>query len=211
VPILTPTKITGRVLWLGRVADRASGLDSAAVERVEASFAGFAGEAHGGLTRKACSRTKLQYPPGTEIRNVRQVTIVSAEDLAAIAAAMGVDRIAPEWLGASMVVEGVPEFTTVPPSSRLVFAGGASLAVDMENAPCRFPAERIEAAHPGKGMSFAKHAAGRRGVTGWVERPGVIALGEAFTLHVPPQRLYAPLQAEAPARGLARTTAPHKS
>ncbi len=203
MPILTPTAITGRVVWLGRVRDRAAGLDSAPVERVEATFEGFAGEAHGGLKRKACSRTRLQYPPGTEIRNVRQISVVSAEDLAEIAAAMGLDRIAPEWLGAGMVVEGVPEFTTIPPSSRLVFAGGAGLAVDMENAPCRFPAERIEAAHPGKGMSFARRAVGRRGVTAWVERPGTIALGEAFTLHVPPQRLYAPLRTTARARGAA--------
>lgn len=194
MPILTPTAIAGSVVWLGLVRDRGAGLASESVEQVEAAFAGFAGEAHGGLTRPACSRVKLQYPRGTEIRNARQVSIVSAEDLADIAAAMGLEAVAPEWLGASMVVAGVPAFTTIPPSSRLIFAGGVGLAVDMENAPCRFPAEHIEALHPGKGLSFPRHAAGRRGVTAWVERPGRIALGETFTLHVPPQRLYAPLR-----------------
>jgi hypothetical protein len=29
-------------------------------------------------------------------------------------------------------------------------------------------------------------------VTGWVERPGALRLGDVARLHVPPQRLYAP-------------------
>lgn len=133
-----------------------------------------------------------QYPKGTEIRNTRQVSILSSEELAAVAAEMGIPELRPEWLGASLVLEGIPEFTMVPPSSRLIFSSGAALAVDMENGPCRFPAEVIEGQHPGKGMRFVKAAEGRRGVTAWVERPGRIALGDAVRLHIPPQRLYAP-------------------
>ena len=192
MPILTPTALSGRVVWLGRVRDRTAGLLSEPAVRVEAGFDGIAGEAHGGLTRPSCSRVKLQYPRGTEIRNTRQIAIVSAEELAEIAGAMGLDRLEPAWLGASMVVEGLPAFTCIPPSSRLIFEGGTGLVVDMENAPCRLPAAEIERHCPGKGSGFAKHAAGRRGVTAWVERPGAIALGERLTLHIPPQRLYEP-------------------
>ncbi len=192
MPILAPTNITGRVVWLGVVPDREAGLVSAPRAAVEATFEGFPGEAHGGLTRASCSRVTAQYPKGTEIRNTRQVSILSAEELAEVAAEMGIPAIRPEWVGASLIVEGVPEFTMVPPSSRLVFERGASLAVDMENGPCRFPAEVIEAHHPGKGMGFIKAARGRRGVTGWVERPGRIALGDSVRLHIPPQRIYAP-------------------
>lgn len=192
MPILSPTKITGRVVWLGRVADRAAGLASEPMEAVEATWEGFPGESHGGLTRPSCSRVTAQYPKGTEIRNTRQVSIVSADELAAVAAEMGIPDIAPEWVGASLVLEGIPEFTTIPPSSRLIFASGASLVVDMENGPCRFPAEVIEGHHPGKGMGFVNAARGRRGVTAWVERPGRIARGDAVQLHIPPQRLYAP-------------------
>lgn len=192
MPILTPTALAGRVVWLGRVPDRAAGLASEPVARVEAGFDGIAGEAHGGLTRPSCSRVKLQYPRGTEIRNTRQIAIVSAEELAEIAVAMGLDALEPAWLGASMVVEGLPAFTRIPPSSRLIFDGGTGLVVDMENAPCRLPAAEIERHHPGKGRNFAKHAAGRRGVTAWVERPGAIGLGERLMLHIPPQRLYEP-------------------
>ncbi len=190
--ILTPTALSGRVVYLGVVRDRAATLESEPVERMTLDWAGPEGECHAGLTRPACSRVKLQYARGTEIRNARQLSMLSAEELAAIAAAMDIPAIAPEWTGANLVFEGLPEFTMIPPGARLLFESGAAIAVDMENGPCRFVAERIEARHPGRGMAFARKATGRRGVTGWVEKPGVVRLGETARLHIPPQRLYAP-------------------
>lgn len=192
MPILSPTRIRGRVAWLGHVGDRATSLVSAPLEAVEAGWDGFPGEAHGGLTRASCIRVSAQYPVGTEIRNTRQISILSVEEMAEIAAEMDIPAVKPEWVGASLMLEGIPELTMLPPSSRLLFESGAALVVDMENGPCRFPAEVIEAQHPGKGMRFVTAARGRRGVTGWVERPGRIALGDAVRLHIPPQRLYAP-------------------
>ena len=116
---LVPTEYVGRIRWIGRVTDRDTSLAAEPLQEVEVSYAGIAGEAHGGLTRPSCSRVVAQYPKGTEIRNVRQFSILSAEDLAAIAATMGVDRLDPGWVGASLVVEGIPDFTHVPPSARL--------------------------------------------------------------------------------------------
>lgn len=197
MPILAPTEITGRVAFLGLVRDRAASLRSEAVAEVEALWEGFRGEAHSGLTRPACSRVTAQYPKGTEIRNTRQVSILSAEELAEIARAMGLAVVRPEWLGANLVLAGIPELTTLPPAARLLFDGGASLVVDMENGPCRFPAREIEREHPGHGARFRAAAAGRRGVTAWVERPGRVRLGAAVRLHVPPQRPYRPLLARA--------------
>ena len=192
--LLTPTGLTGRVVWLGVVKDRRAGVASTPVDRVQAGFAGLEGEAHAGLTRPACVRVKRQYPRGTEIRNARQLSIVSAEELAAIAAAMGIDRLEPGWLGASMMVAGLEAFTRIPPAARLIFTAGTGVAVDMENAPCRLPAAEIEARHPGRGRGFPTHARGRRGVVGWVERPGPIALGDRFEVHVPPQHPWPPLR-----------------
>ena len=191
MPILMPSKIHGEAMGLYVNPDREDGLASGAVEKVRATFAGFEGEAHGGLTRPACTRVKLQYPQGVEIRNVRQICVLSQEELDLVAEAMGLDALDPRWLGANVVMRGIPDLTQVPPSSRLVFEGGASLVVDMENAPCRLSASSIEEHRPGQGMSFPKHAAGRRGVTAWVEREGEIARGERARLHVPPQRTYA--------------------
>lgn len=192
MPILMPTQIVGRVTGLYVNGDREAGLESAGRERVTARYEGFEGEDHGGLTRPSCSRVKLQYKRGTEIRNTRQISILGHEELEAVAAEMGIDTIDPEWIGANLIVEGIPHLTQIPPSSRLIFEGGAALVVDMENGPCRYAAEQIERHRPGKGLSFAKVADGRRGVTAWVEKTGEIAIGEAVRLHIPPQRIYEP-------------------
>ncbi|NNU81258.1 MOSC domain-containing protein [Halovulum dunhuangense] len=193
MPMLTPTEITGRIAWLGVVPDRSESLCSEARLVLEASFDGLEGEAHSGLTRRSCSRVTSQYPKGTEIRNARQVSILSVEELDAIAAAMGLPGLKPEWLGANIVIEGIPDLTRIPPSSRLLLSSGTSIAIDMENGPCQHVSRVIEGHHPGKGAGFVPAARGRRGVLGWVERPGALALGDAVRLHVPPLKPYAPL------------------
>ncbi|MEM7428843.1 MAG: MOSC domain-containing protein [Pseudomonadota bacterium] len=198
--ILQPTNITGRVEGLFLVADSEVSIASEPVERVAAQFEGFRGDCHTSLTRKACVRTKKQYAEGTEIRNVRQVTIVSVEELQAIADAMGLPGVKPEWLGATMCVSGIPDFTLVPPSSRLIFGDGTGLVVDMENEPCAWPGKQIEKHHPGFGRLFVPNARNRRGITAWVEREGTIAVGDSVSLHVPPQRIYQPAIAREAAR-----------
>jgi hypothetical protein len=192
MPALKPTEYTGRIAWIGRVADRASSLAAEPLSEVAVSYAGIAGEEHAGLTRPSCSRVVAQYPKGTEIRNVRQFSVLSVEELAAIAAKMGVERIDPAWVGASLVVEGIPDFTHLPPSSRLQGPDGVTLVVDMENRPCHLPAKVIGAHLPGVGGRFKAAAHGRRGVTAWVEREGVLRLGEMLRLHVPDQRGWRP-------------------
>jgi hypothetical protein len=180
--------LTGRILWLGGVADREAGLPSAPRDALPLTFAGPAGESHAGLTRPSCSRVLALHPRGTEIANTRQLSILSAEDLAGIAAAMGLDRLDPGLVGASMVVDGIPDFTHLPPSSRLQGPDGATLVVDLENLPCTLPARPIETAHPGFGARFKQAARGRRGITAWVERPGTLRMGDALRLFLPAQR-----------------------
>jgi hypothetical protein len=192
--VLQPTEIVGQVTWLGLVRDRDASLCSEAVARVDAEFSGFRGEAHAGLVRPSCSRVREQYPIGPPIRNTRQVSIVSVEELDLISKAMGIEAVEPDWLGASMVVEGIPDLTCVPPSSRLIFEGGASICVDMENAPCLLPARVIEDKQPGFGKLFKAAAQGRRGVVGWIEAEGSIGVGEQLRLHVPRQRAYPALR-----------------
>lgn len=187
MPALKPTDFTAVVRWLGVVPVGGAGIASAPLERLELAFDGPVGERHSGLTRAACSRVRSQHPKGTEIANVRQMSVVSAEETAAIAQDMGLDQIDPVWLGATLVIEGIPDFTLVPPSSRLQGPDGVTLVVDMENRPCQFPAQEIDRAHPGKGKAFKSAAHNRRGVTAWVERPGTLTLGCEMRLHVPDQ------------------------
>lgn len=192
MPALRQSDFTARVVWLGRVPDREASLRAEALEAVDLGYAGVPGEAHGGITRPACGRVAALYPRGTEIRNVRQMTILSDEELRAIAAEMGVARFDPAWAGASMVVAGIPDFSHVPPSSRLQGPDGATLTVDMLNRPCNLPSPVIEDDAPGAGHAFKRAADGRRGVTAWVERPGRLAVGDELRLFVPDQRAWAP-------------------
>ncbi|MFK7745349.1 MAG: MOSC domain-containing protein [Roseobacter sp.] len=191
MPALKPTSFTGRVVWLGRVIDSENTLRAETLHSAELRFAGIEGECHGGLTRPACVRTKAQYPQGTEIRNVRQLSVLSQEELNEIAKKMGLDAIDPAWMGASMVVEGIPDFSHVPPSARLQFPSGSSIAIDMENRPCIYPGREIEKDRPGFGPAFKPAAENRRGVTAWVEREGAVAVGDTVTLHVPDQPIWA--------------------
>lgn len=195
MPALIPTPFTGRITFLGLVSDRSRGLVAQAVDSMEVRFDGPAGETHGGLTRLSCGRVTAQYPRNTVIRNVRQMSVLGAEDLAVIAAAMGIDRLDPALLGASLVIQGIPDFSHIPPSSRLQATGGATLVVDMENRPCTLPAKPIDAALPGHGRAFKPAAAGRRGITAWVEREGTLRLGDIVRLHVPDQPVWAHLDA----------------
>jgi hypothetical protein len=195
MPALIPTDFTATITWIGRVTDRAATLRSAPMAEVLASFAGVEGEEHAGLTRPSCSRVSAQHPRGTTIRNVRQFSVVSAEDLAAVAAKMGVPAVEPAWIGASLVIEGIPDFTHVPPSSRLQGPDGVTLVVDMENRPCHLPAKVIDEDAPGHGKAFRAAAAGRRGVTAWVEREGWLRLGEVLRLHIPDQPVWPHLAA----------------
>lgn len=188
MPALIPTDHYGTVTWLGLVPDRSAALASTPVKRIEARFSGPEGEDHGGLTRPSCSRVLAQYPRGTTIRNTRQFSVLSAEELAAIAADMGLAQLDPALVGATLVIAGIPDLTHLPPSSRLQAEGGATLVVDMENLPCTLPAKPIEAAHSGFGGRFKAAAKGRRGLTAWVEAEGPLHLGQRIRLHIPAQR-----------------------
>ncbi len=192
MPALIKTSFSGTIAWLGRVPDRDASLRSRPLTKVMARFAGIEGEAHGGLTRPSCSRVITQYSRDTEIRNVRQLAIVSVEELAEIAAGIGVKQMDPAWLGASMVISGIPDFTHIPPSARLQSTSGATLVVDMENRPCHLPAPVINEDAPGAGAKFKAAAKDRRGVTAWVEREGLLRIGDAVSVHIPDQRGWQP-------------------
>ncbi len=194
MPALVKTEITARVVWLGRqpVPVKDLVITTEPLAEMPLSFAGPEGEVHAGETRPSCSRVLTQHPRGTVIRNVRQLCIVSAEEMAAVAAELGIDSFDYAWVGASVVVEGIPDFTHVPPSSRLQGPDGVTLVVDMENLPCQEPAVTIEKVRPGQGKGFKAAAKGRRGVTAWVEREGVLRVGDVLTLHVPGQRGWEP-------------------
>ena len=192
MPVLVPSEYSATVTWLGHVPAGTGSLRADAVEFLPLDFDGDTGARHFGTERPSCERVSNLYPKGTAIRNVRQLTILSAEELALIAAEMGIDALDAGLIGASVILQGIPDFTHVPPASRLQAPSGLTLTIDMENRPCNLPAKVIDAENPGYGKAFKSAAQNRRGVTAWVERPGSLALGDTLTLFIPDQRAWAP-------------------
>lgn len=195
MPALKPTDFYATLTFIGRNADREVTLRTEPLTSVDLRFGGIEGESRGGITRPSCSRVVSQHPKGTTIANVRQFSVVSAEELAQIAGIMGVEVLDPGWIGASLVVEGLPDFSNIPPSSRLQNEAGTTIVIDMHNRPCHLPAKVIDEDAPGKGRAFKDAAQGRRGVMAWVEREGPLAVGDRLRLHVPDQPVWSLLDA----------------
>jgi hypothetical protein len=165
-----------------------------AVEALDLGFDGIPGDFHAGVTRRSGGREPW-YPRGTEMRNERQVSIVAADELAEIAAAMGIARIEPEWIGANLVLGGVPRLSMLPSGTLLFFSGGVTIKVDAQNGPCRL-AGRSVARNAGMedveagALLFPKHGRRLRGLVAWVEKPGRIARGEQVSVRIPEQWIY---------------------
>lgn len=187
-----------------KVAAKVDGLFSAqgddfetvAVNALEVCFEGIPGDFHAGLTRRSGSREPW-YPRGTEMRNERQLTILSRAELGEAASQMGIDSIEPEWIGGNLTLAGIPMLSMLPAGTLMFFAGGATLKVDFQNAPCRLSGKTI-ARNVGRegdvalALSFVSSAKRRRGLTAWVEKPGRIELGETVELRLPEQWIYPP-------------------
>ena len=154
---------SAEVIWLGSVfSTQHPTLWSERAEALDLTFEGVSGARHHGTTRRPCVRVTAQYPKGTPIRNERQLSVLSAEELQAIAQAMVLEDIDPARLGASLVLQGIPDFSHVPPSSRLLAPSGASLGIDMENRPCQLPAKSWKRCIPARARAraFAKRRRG---------------------------------------------------
>ena len=164
---------------------------------------GLAGDRHAGPVRAADARTPW-HARGTPIANTRQLSIVSVEECAEIAALLEVEAVDPALLGANLVLEGIPELSLLAPATRLQFPSGAVEFVTEQNAPCRHPAEKLAEAHgrPRVAAGFARAAIGRRGLVGLVERGGTVAVGDAVRSFASPARVSAPKLA-APRRSAA--------
>ncbi|MCL5429498.1 MAG: hypothetical protein M1347_06860 [Chloroflexi bacterium] len=156
------------------------------VDEVNVAWEGFMGDKHFGLTMKAGNSQK-NYPKGTEVRNVRQISIVSAEELSEVAESMGLPIIEPAWLGANLLVSGIPALTQLPSGSRLYFDNGVGIVIEGENLPCTTAGNSLQQQFPDRPeitTTFPKKAIGKRGVVGWVEKPGRLSTGEGFLLRL---------------------------
>lgn len=155
------------------------------VDELVLDWGGPVGDRHHGETMSSNTRQKPVFARGTTIRNHRQLSIVDSAELAAIAEALGVPSLAPGLIADNICTEGLPGLTGLPRMTRLVFEGGVVLMTGGENLPCTIAGALVQAVHGTAPEAFPKAAIGRRGVTGWVEHPGVLRAGEGVRVVTP--------------------------
>jgi MOSC domain len=165
---------------------------SAAVDTLALTYDGIPDDRHAGTTRLSGAREPW-YPRGTPMRNERQLSILSEEELAEIAASLGIPSLPPEWIGGNLLLGGIPRLSLLPPRSILMFASGAAVRIDGDNGPCRSSGRSIAAqsgvsAHE---FAFVQTARHKRGLVGWVEREGTVNPGDAVKIRIWEQAIYA--------------------
>ena len=145
------------------------------VEELRLGFDGIDGDFHAGATRRSGGREPW-YPRGTEMRNERQLSIVAADELAIVAERMGLNEVKPEWIGANLVIEGLPQLSMLPSGTLLFFRSGVTIKVDAQNGPCRIAGRSVAenagmADHEAGALAFPKAAKRLRGLVAWVKSP----------------------------------------
>lgn len=158
---------------------------------ITADLRGLVGDKHFGMTYASDAHIP-QHPRGTEIRNDRQITIISVEEMAQVSVDLNVPEIKPEWMCANLLLEGIPNLTQLPPSTRLYFSQGTVVVIYLENLPCSNVGNIIQKQYrrPGLSDQFVKVCLHRRGLLACVERAGVISAGDTFRAEIPEQVIY---------------------
>jgi hypothetical protein len=181
--------IGARLAWVGWAPDD---FVTTAAHHLTLTYAGIPGDRHSGLVRPSGAREPW-YPRGTEMKNERQLSILSAEELVEVAAAMAIPELKPEWIGGNLLLSGIPNLSLLPPRSILMFPSGAAVRIDGDNGPCRTSGRSIAAQFPDRPdveLGFVKAAKYKRGLVGWVEREGEISPGDAIKIRVWEQAPY---------------------
>lgn len=164
------------------------------VPKLDFAFSGIPGDRHHGATRPSGS-LEPWYERGTEMKNERQVTILSPDDLAGIAEDLRIPELRTEWIGGNILMSGIPHFTMLPSRTLIMFEGGVTIRVDGLNPPCRNSGRSIASEFEGRDdieFGFPKFAQYRRGLLTWVEKEGRIEKGESATVRIFPQWIYRP-------------------
>ncbi len=162
------------------------------VDDLVLDIGGAVGDRHYGVTMHSDVRQRWLYAEGTEIRNNRQVSIVDAGELAEIAGKLGIDALAPGTIADNICTTGISNLTALPLMTRLVFSDpedpasdGAVVVLGGENLPCTIAGALVGDRYGTAPEKFPKASIHLRGVTGWVERPGLVRAGLAVRVVAP--------------------------
>ncbi len=194
IETLPPKRLKGAVRQLLKTDTKE--LETFPRDALTINWDGIENERHAGVTRPS-SGLEPWYQRGTTMRNYRQISLISVEDLSNIATTLNLPKIEAGWLGNQIVIEGIADLSLLPPRTILFFEGGVSLRVDGYNAPCRFAGKSVAIRYPERDqtaleLDFVKAGQQKRGLVAMVERPGTITAGEQVTARLWERWLYDP-------------------
>jgi hypothetical protein len=164
---------------------------------LDVDLEGIAGDRHGGLWRGAGPREPW-LKRGFAIRNDRQLTVLSTEEMHDLALRLDVPQVPPELVGANLLISGLSRLSHLTAGARLAiggawggkgqFDGQVLLRVEGYNHPCRGPGKKLAQYfdRPDLEFEFRKQATSLRGLILCVDASGRIAPGDAVVVVPPP-------------------------
>ena len=179
-------------------------LNGESVSRINFGLMGPTGDDHAGLSRHLSGHDGAYMETsslmrGARVFNWRSWTALSDQEISIIEEKLGVS-IPQGCLLENLVISGIPNFSQLPPTSRLVFPmrkdrSQAILAVWEENGPCRGVGNRLEKYHadqkyiqaPGLSTRFITAARSKRGVMGLLLSEGLVEVGDWVNVFPPVQ------------------------
>ena len=154
---------------------------------LELNTQGVVGDRHYGYEAISGGRFTSLYKRGTFVRNNRQWSAISSQEVDEISRNLGIEgKLTPELLGINLLIEGVERLSELPPMTYLVFSqhdeftprseGDVVLVVYGQALPCTVAGKALVEPCGDASLEkrFPKGALGLRGTTGWVEKGGVI-------------------------------------
>lgn len=162
---------------------------STEVEKLQCRLDGLEGDRHRMSSQLAVGQSAHIVDKGRPVANFRQVTIVTKEEMDAVAHSLRVSRLYAEDFSANIVLGNIDNFTQLPPLYYLVFSNSkkethAVLRIMGENKPCVVAGGNMRDRFPhisGIQNQFVKAASGKRGQVAVVFAEGYIRPGDTVT------------------------------
>ena len=159
-------------------------------EHLDFTLEGIRGDRHFGHETKSGGRGTTLYQKGTTVRNNRQWSAISPEEVDEIARNLDVGKgLTPELLGINLLLAGINGLSKLPPMTYMVFSPyhdfqpgrpeDVTLVVYGQAMPCIIAGRALVKPLGDTSLEqrFPKAALGQRGTTGWVEHGGIIRSG----------------------------------
>jgi hypothetical protein len=139
-------------------------------------------------------------PPNAEVLPIREVSLISVEDLEHIQQTAGLPwPIVRGAFGENIVVSGIPNFSRLPSGTVVYFVksgsqyASAAVYITRENGPCITLVEMVRPFYPevdGFDKALLSAANHHRGLVGMIYSSGKVKKGYEVIAVLPPQHLY---------------------